>query len=74
MSVSPAPPLPSPAQEAPSPPAPVSTPMRFLPPPEQEPEAVVAQPVAVEQRRWALTALVLIMGSAGAARAALRRS
>lgn len=48
--------------------------MRFLSPPDQEPEAVIAQPVAAEQRRWALTALVLIIGSAGAARAAMRRS
>ncbi|MFD3430483.1 hypothetical protein ACFWVM_02175 [Nocardia fluminea] len=48
--------------------------MRFVSPPEKEPETAVAQPVAVEQRRWALTALLLVVGSAGAGRAALRRS
>ncbi|MFE1592904.1 hypothetical protein [Nocardia sp. NPDC058705] len=72
--ITPAPtPLPSPAEPSPSPPVPVSPPAKLLSQPEKEPEAVVAQPVVFEQRRWALTALLLIIGSTGAARAAMRR-
>lgn len=75
VSVSPPPaPIPSPVEPPPSPPVPVPTPVRFVSLPEKEPEAVVAQPMAVEQRRWALTALLLVIGSAGAGRAAMRRS
>lgn len=73
MSPIPAPPLP-PEEPPPSPPAPDPTPARFVAAPERKPEAVVAQPVAVEQRRWALTVLLLVIGSMGAARAAMRRS
>ncbi|MEU4599986.1 hypothetical protein [Nocardia sp. NPDC023988] len=41
---------------------------------EREPEVVHARPVVEEQRRWALAILLLVIGSAGAARAATRRS
>ncbi|MFB7875795.1 hypothetical protein ACFC06_11130 [Nocardia sp. NPDC056064] len=42
--------------------------------PAAEPRAVAAQPVVVEQRRWALTLMLLVVVTAGAARIAARRS
>ncbi|MGW4636395.1 hypothetical protein [Nocardia sp. NPDC004415] len=61
-------PLPEPS------PTPVPTPARLVTYPVAEPRAVAAQPVVVEQRRWALTLTLLVIATAGAARVATRRS